>query len=243
MAPRKKVAPSQPAIPNPEQETVIKADTGFFKVLAGPGSGKSFCLVNRYVRLVQSGVSPQDLLSLTFTNSAAKQMRDRAEAIIPVQKTDRVSGWMTFHSLALQFCTLERDHFPFKLAESVLALEPVAAKIASDIARKYEMDYRNLRPYISLQKRNRVRPKDALALAEKSGTGEKQALAYKMYQSRLLEAGILDFDSLILEMSSLLETNLEVRKRWSYRFIQSDESQDNSPLEWNILRSISATNG
>lgn len=108
MPPRKKVVPELVS-PNLEQQLVIDAHSGFYKCLAGPGSGKSFCLVQRYVRLVQSGVSPQDILSLTFTNSAAKQMRDRAEVIIPVQKMDRVSGWLTFHSLALQFCDQERE--------------------------------------------------------------------------------------------------------------------------------------
>lgn len=232
--------------PNPEQLAVISAREGNWKVEAGPGSGKSFCLVNRYVRLVQSGVPQQDILSLTFTNSAAKQMRTRAETHIPVQKIDRVSGWMTFHSLALQFCAIERDHFPFKLAEDVLCLEPVANKLTMEVSRKYELDPRNLRPYISLQKRNRIRPVEAVKQAEKEGKGEKLALAYKMYDARLREIGQLDFDSLLFEMVDMLdapfsqtkanESRLGLLKRWQYRFCQSDESQDNDALQWQLLR-------
>jgi DNA helicase-2/ATP-dependent DNA helicase PcrA len=251
VAPRKKVQPKA-FIPNPEQELVVSSREGFFKVLSGPGSGKSACLVNRYVRLVGSGVSPDDILSLTFTSSAAKSMRDRAEALVPVRKTDRVSGWMTFHSLALRFCEHERGLFPFKLAESVLLPEPLANKVASDAAKKYDLDFRTLRSYISLQKRNRVRPKDALKEAEKAGKGEKSALAYKMYDARLREIGQLDFDSMIQEMVELLSTpprgketpeRFALTQRWQYQFVQSDESQDNDALQWALLRLMTQQHG
>lgn len=244
MPPRKKAVSKEVDL-NPEQQAVVNAREGYWRTLAGPGSGKSECLVQRYVRLVQSGVPPQDILSLTFTNSAAKQMRTRAEVHIPVQKTDRVSGWMTFHSLALQFCAIERDHFPFKLAEDVLCLEPIANKLSMEAGRKFELDPRNLRPYISLQKRNRIRPSEAIRQAEKLGKGEKLALAYKMYDSRLREIGQLDFDSLLFEMVDLLsipprgkETpeRFALTKRWQYKFVQSDESQDNDSQQWQLLR-------
>src|ERR1051326_5163832 len=91
-----------------EQELAVGAREGFYRVLAGAGAGKSACLIERYVRLVKEGIKPEHILSLTFTSAAAKSLRDRAEAQIGVQKLERTAGFITFHSLALSFCTQER---------------------------------------------------------------------------------------------------------------------------------------
>jgi DNA helicase-2/ATP-dependent DNA helicase PcrA len=226
-----------------EQKKVVDADNGAFRVLAGPGGSKSTCLVLRYVRLIQEGVSPDDVLSMTFTSQAAKSMRDKSEAEIGVQKMDRVAGWGTFHSIALKFASEERDSFPFKLADFPLATPPVANKIINELARKFDVSWKELPNYISLQKRNRINPTEAIKIAEKEGKNEKLALSFKAYDSRLRSEGVLDFDSLLVEMVNLLEKNPAVASRWQYRFCQSDESQDNSVLEWRLLQLVSKQHG
>lgn len=234
---------------NPEQQAVIDAGEGVYSVLAGPGAGKSFCLVQRYNRLVESGENPEDCLTLTFTNSAAKSMRDRAA----VQKTDNSrGGWMTFHALALQFCLKERENFGFELAEFPLCPEPLANKICWEVARRFEIQPRPLRNYIGLQKRNRLRPHESLRRAEAERKDEKLALAYKAYETKLRENKVLDFDSLLLEMVTLLDvpprgfeipSRFALTERWQFKWISSDESQDNDALQIRLLQLMSQQHG
>lgn len=240
----KKMHPPKPIVLNPEQQAVVQAGAGVWAIQSGPGSGKSACLVHRYCRLVKEDVSPSDILAVTFTNGAAKSMRERAEAARDVQKMDdRTCGWMTFHGLALSFCTKERENFGFKLAEFPLATEPVARKFIGEAARKFEVDPKGLSTWISLQKRNRVSAKEALKIAEKEGKNEKQALAYKLYDGKLRDNSILDFDSLILEMVELLSKNEEVRDRWQYSWLMCDESQDCDEIQFQLLKLLSEKNG
>jgi DNA helicase-2/ATP-dependent DNA helicase PcrA len=226
-----------------EQRAVVDAGNGPWAVAAGPGSGKSHCIIQRYARLVREGNSPEDILSMTFSKAAAKSMRDRAEKIVTVQKMDRTCGFSTFHSFALKFATQECAEFPFELNHDPLIPPPNADKIKSDLAKKFEVSWKELPTYISLQKRNRVAPTEALKIAEKEGKGEKLALAYKAYDKKLREEGQLDFDSLLVEMVNLLEKKEDVRGRWSYQFVMSDESQDNSLLEWRLLQLVTKKHG
>lgn len=240
--PKSKPQP-KPVHLNEEQCAVVESRDGFFNVVAGPGSGKSESIIRRFVHLLDTGVAAEDILSLTFTNSAAKQMRERAEAARSIPPSLAPAGFCTFHSLALNFCTREREHFPFSLAEFPLATEPQSNKFVYEAARRFEVDPRTLRPWISLQKRNRIRPAEALRTAERDGQNEKLALAYKMAENSMREAGVLDFDSLLLEMVDLLESREDVLARWSYRYLQADEAQDNSVLEWRLLQLLSRRHG
>lgn len=236
--PPKKQAP-KPINLNSEQEVVVSLRSGHYSVMAGPGSGKTAVLVERYSQLINEGVSPDQILSLSFTSSAAKNLRDRVEAKVGKLSGKRTSGALTFHSLGLSFTTQEAHEFPFKLAEFPLCPEPVALKLSGEAARRYEIDPRTLRPYISLQKRRRVNFSDAIKATEISGRDIKLALAYKDYQRRLRESETLDFDSLLYEMVELLEKKPDVRQRWLYDFCQIDESQDCCGLEWKLIELLS----
>lgn len=229
---------------NAEQEAAASTREGSYCVLAGPGAGKSSVLVERFARLLHEDIPSTDILSLSFTSEAAKSLRGRVEARgLELVKNDRVSGFVTFHSWALSGVTAEHERFPFHLAAFPLATEGQCAKIIGEAARKFETHYRDLAPWISLQKRNRVRPTEALKQAEKEGVGQKLALAYKQYDEKLREMGVLDFDSLLLEMVTLLETNAEVRARYQYKFCQMDEAQDTDLLQFRLLQLLTEEHG
>jgi DNA helicase-2/ATP-dependent DNA helicase PcrA len=210
-------------------------------VEAGPGSGKSFVLVQRFARLIRDGVSPDDTLSLSFTRTAAKNLRDRVEAQVGKLTTTRTAGAQTFHALGLAFAMEERDAFPYELAEFPLAGEPVSAKLSGDAARRYELDPRAFRPLVSLWKRKRLRAPSLIRDFEDKVDAKslRMALAYKDYDKRMKAAGVLDFDSLILEMVEILDKNPEVRKRWVRDWLQLDEAQDMSRIEWDLAKLIS----
>jgi DNA helicase II / ATP-dependent DNA helicase PcrA len=236
VAPKKK-APPKPISLNPEQSLAVNAGGGYWCVQAGAGSGKTSVLIARYQRLLREGVAPDQILGLTFTSNAAKGMRDRAGEID--YSNCRVNGFVTFHSLCLSIAMAEREHFPYKLADFPLATEAQCNKIASDLSKKYELNFKQLRSWISLQKRNGVRPVDALKIAEKEGKNEKFALAYKAYDLRLKEALVLDFDSMTLEVVQLLSNNAEVWRRWQFEYVMCDECQDCDIQQYELLRLVS----
>lgn len=236
--PPKKPAP-KPILLDENQELVAQFRKGYARVLASAGAGKTGTFVERYVRLINEGVNPESILSLSFTAVAAKNLRDRVEARVGKLSGKRTSGATTFHGLALAFCTQEAHEFEFKLAEFPLCPEPVANKLAGDAGRRYEVDYRSLRPFISLQKRHRISPAAAIRTSETSGKDVKLALAYKDYQKRMRETETLDFDSLMFEMVELLEKKPDVRKRWQYSYIMCDEAQDCCTLDFQLLKLLS----
>ena len=241
--PAKKSKPA-PVSLNEEQQAAVDFGSGYACVMAGPGSGKSSALVQRFARLISDGVSPDDILSLTFTSTAAKNLRERVESLVGKLSIIRPgSGSMTFHSWALQFAQEESDEYPFKLAEFPLATEPIANKLSGESARKFELDPRSLRSVASLYRRRRVCPREAVRDAE-SKLDPKQlklALAYKDYCKRQENEGLLDFDSLIFHAVQIMDKTPEVRNRWKRNWLQLDESQDMSKIEWDLAKLVSGT--
>jgi len=105
--PAKKQAPKPIAL-NEEQQAVVYARAGFYQILAGPGAGKSQCVTTRFVQLLNEGVSPDDIASMSFTSTAAKNLKDRVEAQVGKLTTTRKAGATTFHGLGLAFAVEER---------------------------------------------------------------------------------------------------------------------------------------
>jgi hypothetical protein len=243
--PAKKLKPAPQITLNEEQQAIIDAKIGVYACYAGPGSGKTSTCVRRMAGLIQEGADPDTVLALSFTATAAKNLRDRIEVLTGPLSIIRTAGSMTLHSLALKFAEEERDAFPFTLAESVLATEPVAAKLCGDAGRKLEADPRSLRSAVSLWKRNRVRPSAAIKSAEDSLNPSqlKLALAYKKYDAAMRESGVMDFDSLMYEMVEILEKKADVRARWAYKFVTCDEAQDCCLTDWQLLKLLSEKHG
>ena len=243
--PRKKPEPKKINLTD-EQELVVAALEGAYRVAASPGSGKSSVLVQRYIRLLQSGVSPDSILSLTFTSTAAKNLRDRVEERTGKLSINRkVAGACTFHSLCLSLAVEERSEYPMELEEFPLATEPIANRLSAVAASKYEVDPRSLRSAISLYKRKKIKPAEAVRLAENNlkASELKTALAYKMYDKSLRDNKVLDFDSLILEAVDLLTKKKEVRDRWQYQYVQVDEAQDCCEIEWQLIQLLTEKHG
>ena len=230
--------------PDPDQQRVIDAGPGYWLVQAGPGAGKSETVLNRFVRLVESGEDPADILALSFTSAAAKNLRDRAaKRLVRKMDTDRLAGWMTLHSFALQFAIREREQFPFPLEEHPLMPEAQSIKICWEAGKRFDCDPRRLKNYIGLQKRRGVRPIQAIREAEKEHKDEKLALAYKAYQNKMYEAKLLDFDSLLMEMLAVFRAKPEVLERHSPVWLSVDEAQDCSAQDWEIIRALSQKHG
>lgn len=233
----------KPILLNEEQQAVVSAREGFWCCQAGPGSGKSQTLVQRYAALIQEGVSPDDILSLSFTATSAKNLRDRVETLVGKLTTSRVAGAVTFHSFCLSFAQEERESFSFELAEFPLASEPVANKLAGESARRFEIDSRVLRSAVSLWRRKRVGALEAIKSSENLLDPKqlKLALAYKDYNKRCEAERLLDFDGLIFHAVQIMDKKPDVRERWARKFVMVDEAQDCSKIEWDLAKLVAGT--
>lgn len=228
---------------NKEQQKVVDAGEGIYKVEACAGAGKTSTLVARTVRLLNSGVSPEEIFTLSFTSEAAKTLRSRIESVMGSIATERLCGNLTFHSFALAVCSKEYENFPFTLLSNPLATEGQCAKIGYEVAAKHGVNYRLLRSWISLQKRSRIDPQTAINRAEQQSENLKLALAYKKYDAALYQNGCLDFDSLILETVKLFESRPDILEQYSYQYVSADEVQDCDILQWRLLELLSQKHG
>jgi superfamily I DNA/RNA helicase len=217
---------------NAEQRACLDAVNGKYVTIAGPGSGKTTTLVERYLQMLTRGIPSKDILNLTFTSAAAAEMVKRVGLL------DAESVFRTFHSFAIELLKKEREHLPFKLCDTVIPVGMEDYKLLFDLVKRYPAikNFRVLKEYISKWKRTNVDP----AEAKEKAIGEEYiyAIAYEDYEYECREEGWLDFDSLIRETKNLLETNPEVRARWRRKYIAVDECQDTDVVQFAILQLI-----
>lgn len=227
---------------NPEQQRAVATRKGRIRAKAVPGSGKTTVIVARIRALLTDGVKPEKLLSLTFTKEAAAEMEARAKL-----KEERHRIFRTFHSFALDFVTREIKSFPYQLEAFPLLLPGQRNRIIGQCIKPYpDLDFQLFSSYLSLQKRSGISP----AQAEMDATGEiseQCAKAYAKYEAACRKAGpkgpngeegkgLLDFDSMIIETVKLLESRPEVRARWKFQHLQTDEAQDNDAVQWRLVQ-------
>lgn len=221
---------------NPGQRKAVGVDTGFWRVDAAAGAGKTRVIVERFCRLVRDGISPNDILSLTFTRAAALEMAARAENMLGCAPLKR--SFSTFHSFALRVLLSERDRLPFHIVEPVPAVRECRTALRK-VARKFPaLNEREARSYIALKRRAGTSPSCAMATA-KDFVEMSFAEIYAAYDARCRERGWLDFDLIMAEAVKLLESDSAVRGRWQFLIVQADEAQDQDGVQWRLLQLIS----
>lgn len=215
-----------------DQQACVDVLEGPVLIVAGPGTGKTRVTVARYLRLRELGVSDDDILSLTFTAEAAAEMASRSGV------ADAKKVFRTFHSFVLDIMQKERERVPFHLKPAILPFEFEDYELRQALVKMYPIVRKadDLKEYISTQKRLGYSPDESLA--REHGIGEFYAQAYRDYERKSRAEGWLDFDSLMVEAVNLLETNEEVRGRYTKKFIQVDEAQDTDPIQLKLLKLI-----
>ena len=143
---------------NEQQKTVINTTDGVWVVVAGPGSGKTACMVERFLAMIIQGIQMRDILNLTFTNSAATEAAKRV-GLLNAEQVFR-----TFHSFALEFIKKERAHLPFKLTDTVIPVRGEDYQLLFDLVKMYPAiaSFRTLQGKLSEWKRANVEPEQAL---------------------------------------------------------------------------------
>ena len=207
---------------NEAQKEAVETLTGPVLILAGAGSGKTKTLTHRIANLIRNGVEPWEILALTFTNKAAKEMRSRLANLLGESNDYGFMPWMgTFHGICVKILRIEADKVGLDKNFVIYDAEDRTALIRR-VMKNLKMGDQTLKPKmvesaISRAKNDGIEPGEYLASA--SYQNQKQiALVYSAYEKERKEARAVDFDDLLVEVARLLRENVGVREHWQNRF-------------------------
>ena len=232
---------------NDVQRQAVTAINGPVLVVAGPGSGKTRVLTFRIAYLIESGVAPWEVLALTFTNKAAREMKGRIEKVVG-QRAGRV--WAgTFHSLFARILRVEAAHIGYPTNFTIYDSDDTKSLIGQLIKElnldKNVYNVNNVRSRISSAKSNLITP---ISYAANEELVQQDRLAnmpllheiYKRYTARCKQSGAMDFDDLLYRLYELLQKNEEVltKYRKKFRYVLVDEFQDTNTLQYAIVRKL-----
>jgi len=232
---------------NPQQDEAVHYIDGPCLVLAGAGSGKTRVIINKIAYLVQTcGYSPRNIAAVTFTNKAAREMKERLSVELG-KKNTRGLTVSTFHTLGLtiikkEFKTLgiKPGFTLFDGTDTLSLLKELTEKELDEDKDQLNM----LQGMISNCKNDLITPEQAIAQA----TDGKEALSaqlYQRYQLQLKAYNALDFDDLIMVPTMLLKHNAEARERWQNRFhyLLVDEYQDTNTSQYELVKLLTGMRG
>jgi DNA helicase II / ATP-dependent DNA helicase PcrA len=230
---------------NPQQRAAVLHEGGPLLIVAGAGSGKTRVLTHRIAYLLaERHVPPRQILAITFTNKAAGEMAARAEALTGARAR---SMWlMTFHSACVRILRREADRFGYPSSFSIYD-QADSQRLMAMVCRELELDAKYHPPKAMLAQvsnlKNELIDYETTA-ARASGYREKAlAQAYGEYQRRLVAAGAMDFDDLIMVTVHLLQAFPEVAAEYRSRFrhVMVDEYQDTNHAQYVLVRELAGT--
>ncbi len=233
---------------NPEQKKAVQHLEGPMMVIAGAGSGKTRVLTSRIIHLLNNNIYDHNILSLTFTNKAAKEMRERINNSFARDKTKNI--WMgTFHSIFARILRLEAHQINYPTNFTIYDTEDCKNLVKSIIKDKNldkEIYKTNLiRNRISFLKNNFITSesyKEHLDLQEADKIAKRTEFAsiYKTYESKCRKSSAMDFDDLLLKTYELLCNNKDTLFKYQnkFKYILIDEYQDTNHIQYLIIKKL-----
>lgn len=236
---------------NPSQRGAVEQTEGPVMIVAGAGSGKTRVITYRVAHLIQKGVDPFNILVLTFTNKAAKEMRNR---IMSVVGAEAKNIWMgTFHSVFAKILRVEAELIGYPRNFTIYDTDDTKSLLRS-ILKEMNLDdklYNVNHVYgrISQAKNNLISPqeynKNEALKAEDISNGRGQlGEIYMTYAQRCYRAGAMDFDDLLFKTNVLLNKYPEVLHKYQHQFkyLMVDEYQDTNFSQYLIVKRLAAVN-
>jgi DNA helicase-2/ATP-dependent DNA helicase PcrA len=223
-------------------------------ILAGAGSGKTRALTHRIAFMMQNGIEPWQILAVTFTNKAAKEMKERIQRMLKIsegtgpfdfaqgdrQSPSRLPVMGTFHSVCARILRRDIEHLG-RDKRFVIYDTDDQEKLMKQILRDMNIDEKELKPravlgYVGRFKSEALSPKEAM----KDATTERMhrvISAYAKYADGLKQANALDFDDLLLETVRLFREVPEVLNRYqeTWRYLHVDEYQDTNHAQYLVM--------
>jgi ATP-dependent DNA helicase Rep len=227
---------------NPPQREAVRHVDGPLLVLAGAGSGKTRVITAKIAHLIERGTVPSRIAAITFTNKAAREMRERAAKLLGAQGRPDASAACaisTFHSLGLSIVREEGGALGLPRGFSILDPSDLEGVVAELVATADRGRARAAQWRISAWKNALVAPQAALAAA-KDDDEVAAARAYVRYGDALAAYRAVDFDDLIALPVALFDRDAEARERWQARFdhVLVDEYQDTNPAQYRLFRHL-----
>lgn len=233
---------------NEEQKRAVKTTEGPLLILAGAGSGKTKTLTHRIAYLLEQQLAtPLNILAVTFTNKAAKEMRERVAKLL--QASSLHYGFMpymgTFHSICVRLLrqdgeqiNLRPNFVIFDDSDSQTLIKQLSKQLYLD---EKQFPSRLLASLISSAKNELVNPADYAGLAN-NPTQKVAAKVYPLYEKALRDQGALDFDDLIGQTVTLLQTKPNVREKWQaqFKYILIDEYQDTNAAQYRLIKLLTS---
>jgi DNA helicase-2/ATP-dependent DNA helicase PcrA len=230
---------------NPIQREAVLHTEGPVLIVAGAGSGKTRALTHRIAYLIrEKGVSPYEILAITFTNKAAQEMADRVEGLLGT----RISAGMwilTFHSACARILRREHMHLGVPTHFSIYD-EGDTERVITICLRELNVDLKRYPPrqvaaVIGRAKDNLIGPEE---FAREAGNYYEQTVSnvYAEYQRKLRAAGALDFDDIIMEAVRLFREHPEVLEHYQerFRYILIDEYQDTNRAQYHLVNLLAS---
>ncbi|MCC2545172.1 UvrD-helicase domain-containing protein [Hymenobacter sp. BT175] len=234
---------------NASQAAAVMQTEGPCMIIAGAGSGKTRVLTYRIAHLLEQGVDPFNILALTFTNKAAKEMRARIEKVVGPEAKNLWMG--TFHSIFARILRSEADKIGFPRHFTIYDTQD-SKTLITQIVKEMDLDDKLYKPSMVLGRisaaKNKlisvqqyvndpvIRQDDEAALRPKIGA------IYQQYAARCFKAGAMDFDDLLFNTNVLFKDHVDVLNKYQniFKFVMVDEYQDTNYSQYLITRKLAA---
>ncbi len=230
---------------NPEQRRAVETTEGPLLIQAGAGSGKTKTLTHRIAYLIAGQkATPFNILAVTFTNKAAKEMRARVANLLGQNPDNR--GFMpymgTFHSICVRMLRLDGEHIGiprsfviFDESDRQAAIKQASRQLKID---EKSFPARVLSGIISSAKNEAGDPSEFADLPGSSPAQRTAAQVFPVYEKALKDASALDFDDLISRTVQLLRTQQTIREKWQkqFRYVMIDEYQDTNAVQYKLVK-------
>ncbi|MBT8326444.1 MAG: UvrD-helicase domain-containing protein, partial [Bacteroidia bacterium] len=234
---------------NKEQKAAVLQTEGPVMIIAGAGSGKTRVLTYRIAHLIATGVDSFNILALTFTNKASKEMRARIESVVGLEARNIWMG--TFHSVFAKILRIEAEKIGYPSNFTIYDSDDSKSLIKT-IVKEFNLDDKVYKPNyvlsrISNAKNNLIqahvykKSSELLAFDDTTGRGKIHEI-YTEYARRCFKAGAMDFDDLLLNTFKLLNNFPDALNKYQHKFkyIMVDEYQDTNHCQYMIIKKLAS---
>ncbi|MCF8256193.1 MAG: UvrD-helicase domain-containing protein [Flavobacteriales bacterium] len=234
---------------NPQQRLAVENTEGPVMIIAGAGSGKTRVLTYRVGHLINKGVDPFRILALTFTNKAAKEMRERIETMVGAEARNIWAG--TFHSVFARILRAEADKIGYP-SNFTIYDSADSKNLIKDILKEEQLDDKTYKPSMVLSRissaktnlisANEYLRNDQVLAEDRMSAKPRLGEIYKKYSDRLFKSGAMDFDDLLYWTNVLLRDFPAVLSKYQNRFhyLMVDEYQDTNYAQYLIVKRLAA---
>ena len=238
---------------NEQQQQAVEEKFGPILVLAGAGSGKTKVLTSRIANLVESGVNPYDILAVTFTNKAAKEMQQRLSNYLGEDVVKRM--WVgTFHNICGRILRRDLENYKTKDGRSwdnnyVIYDDTDTKTVIKNALKKLNLDEKSFDPKmiksVISNAKNKMQDAYAFSTTARDYQSDKIAQVYCEYEKQLSLNNALDFDDMLMLSVNLLKENPEVREKYASRFLHIlvDEFQDTNKAQYDLINMLYPSDG